>query len=158
MMVWLNTTTGFIIGVCTVLTFLWAGWKWARPRLAEAKADRIAQRDAIIGRPAIKDSITGDELVPALPGIGQRMANTEQQMTSLAEAMTKLADSHQLINKIGQQVAANTEGLASHNERITVLEEMKGERVLSKFEQIQLLKTMDTALKSDPSKHNDGDD
>jgi hypothetical protein len=60
----------------TLLTAVFAFFRWVRPRLKQAASDIQAGRDALIGRDAIHDTITGRELVPALPGIGVTRAES----------------------------------------------------------------------------------
>lgn len=61
------------------------GWlRWVRPRWRRASREVVAVRDSILGRDAIVDSITGREIAPALPGIGQRVATIEQALVTLA--------------------------------------------------------------------------
>jgi hypothetical protein len=104
----------------TLLTAVFAFFRWVRPRLKQAASDIQAGRDALIGRDAIHDTITGRELVPALPGIGVRMATTEQQMGVLTDAVAKLADS--------------TLRLDDHDNRLRRLEEGVVERVVTRAE------------------------
>jgi hypothetical protein len=104
----------------TLLTAVFAFFRWVRPKLKQAASDVRAGRDALVGREAIHDTITGAELVPALPGIGLRMATTEQQMGVLTEAVAKLADS--------------TLRLDDHDNRLRRLEEGVVERVVTRAE------------------------
>jgi hypothetical protein len=104
----------------TLLTAVFAFFRWVRPKLKQAASDIQAGRDALIGRDAIHDTITGKELVPALPGIGVRMATTEQQMGVLTDAVAKLADS--------------TLRLDDHDNRLRRLEEGVVERVVTRAE------------------------
>ena len=134
---------GLIVSVCTALALLWAGYKWVRPRCKRRQADRIAQRDAIIGRPAILDSITGRELAPALPGIGVRQANMEQQLTVLADAVAEMAKSNRRLDDHAAKIAANTEDIAE-------LKAMTAERVVGKVESVQLLRTMEAVANAEP--------
>jgi hypothetical protein len=72
--------------------FAWV--RWIRPSYRSAKADFIAARDAVVGRDAVVDTITGRTLAPALPGVGVRLDKHEQQMDVLTNAVAKIADSH----------------------------------------------------------------
>jgi hypothetical protein len=88
-----------LIGIATAVgVFL----RWVRPKLKQGASDIRAGRDALVGRDAVYDSITGAELVPALPGIGVRMATTEQQMGVLTDAVAKLADNDGRLNTLEQ--------------------------------------------------------
>ena len=97
-----------VIGLLTV-TFTF--FRWVRPQVKRAASDIQAGRDALIGREAIFDSITGKELSPALPGIGVRMATTEQQMSVLTDAVAKLADSTLRLDDHDQRLRRLEEGV-----------------------------------------------
>ena len=71
-----------LIGVMTLGAMIFGFFRWVRPKLKQASADIQAGRDALVGRDAIYDTITGKELAPALPGIGVRMATTELECRS----------------------------------------------------------------------------
>lgn len=77
-----------LYALCLLLA-LWLGWiKTIRPRLRAARQRWTQATDALLGRDAINDSITGEERVPALPGIGQRMSTVEDVMQTLVEAVS----------------------------------------------------------------------
>jgi hypothetical protein len=106
-----------VIGIATAVgVFL----RWVRPKMKQAASDIRAGRDALVGREPVFDSITGAELVPALPGIGVRMSTTEQQMGVLTDAVAKLADSSLRLD--------------DHEGRLKRLEEGVVERVVTKAE------------------------
>jgi hypothetical protein len=91
----------------------WRGWRSARMKVA-------AVTDAILGREAVFDSITGKEIAPPLPGMGVRMAHQEQQMEAITVAVTSLA--------------SQREALENHEGRIKALEEAAVERVVTRAE------------------------
>lgn len=119
-----------------ILTAIVAWFRWARPKWTVFKKDATAARDSILGREATHDSITGKEILPALPGIGQRVASLEENTAVMASAVRSLADTHQRLD--------------SHDERIRRLERGSSERELARTESIELLRTIDNAIKSDP--------
>lgn len=115
-----NAAVTLILGVIALVT-AFASWvKWARPRLQERERDRIAQRDALIGRPPVFDSITRKEISPALPGIGQRMASVEVAIAQLAESNLR----HH----------AHEQHLAKHDEQIAELQQARIERIVTRAE------------------------
>jgi hypothetical protein len=103
-----------------LMTAVFAFFRWVRPKVKQWASDIQAGRDALVGRDAVVDSITGKELAPALPGIGRRMATTEQQMGVLTEAVAKLADSSLRLD--------------DHDLRLKRLEEGVVERVVTRAE------------------------
>jgi hypothetical protein len=108
------------VGILTLLGLVF-GYLWkVRPGVKQVASDVRAGRDALVGRPAVYDSITGRELAPALKGIGVRMDTNEQQLGELTVAFAKLADS--------------TLRLDEHDQRLKRLEEGVVERVVTKAE------------------------
>jgi hypothetical protein len=77
-------------------------WRWARPRWRAGKKDAVAMRDTLIGRGPVLDSITGEELSPALPGVGVQMVHTKAQ---LEFAIGKLHEiEHEVTNNDGSSI------------------------------------------------------
>jgi hypothetical protein len=91
-----------LIGVITLGALVFSFIRWVRPKLRQAGSDIRAGRDALVGREAVFDTITGKELAPALPGIGVRMATTETQMSVLTDAVAKLADNDGRLSSLEQ--------------------------------------------------------
>ena len=108
------------------------GWfKWLRPRLKKVNAESVAIRDAILGRDAILDSITGEERVPALPGIGMRMATVEEALVALADVHVKMLD---------------------HEERIRSLETGSLERIAARADSVAAFKAIEAIAKEEDPK------
>src|SRR5690606_34845484 len=92
-----------VAGVVGVVAGLWR-WGWPRYRMARAKVTGVT--DAILGRDAIVDTITGRESALALPGIGGRRASQEQQMEMLTVTVTKLVDQQTHQELLAQRLTA----------------------------------------------------
>lgn len=118
-----------------ILGFVAAWFRWARPKWRGVKSDVVAGRDALLGREAVHDSITGKQIAPALPGIGQRVASLEESTSFIGSALSKLADTHARLD--------------DHAVRIKRLEAATDERTLARTESIELLRTIDTAFKAE---------
>lgn len=87
---WAPTVAALVVVVGALV-----GWfKWALPRYRRFTYKATAAVDSLVGREEIRDSITGQLLLPALPGIGVRMASTEGHVAKLAEAVSALAQTH----------------------------------------------------------------
>jgi hypothetical protein len=125
------------------------GWvKWLRPRFHKI-VDEIAKvRDSILGREAVRDSITGAEIAPALPGMGVRMAHQEQQMELLTVTVTKLVDQQMQQQKLEQRVE-------EHEGRIAKLEADQVERVVARAESAAAFRAIETAIKAAPDVEGD---
>jgi hypothetical protein len=100
--------------------------KWMRPFLSAAKADIISGRDALLGRDAIHDTITGREISPALPGMGIRMDTNETQMSlvvdavaQIAPALAKIADTQKWQEHADQVLAAHQEQIGGLQKQVT---------------------------------------
>jgi hypothetical protein len=140
----LNATMSAVLAAGALVALI-AGWlRWVRPRYRKARATMTAATDAIVGRPALLDSITGEEKVPALPGIGVRMAHQERQMELLAVTVTKLVDQQTHQRALEQRVD-------THDDRIRALEDAAVERVVGKAESAQAWSAMEAAIKARPS-------
>jgi hypothetical protein len=124
-----NGTAGLIIAVggatAVVVTLL----HQTRRAYKKGKREVGAFRDAVLGRDAIIHPDTGEELAPAVPGMGSRMATIE-------EAVVAMADERRRVDHL--------------EERVTVLEKKDMERALARTESIELMRTIDAALKSQP--------
>lgn len=126
-----SATTGLALSLCALLAVL-GGWlRWIRPRWRNGRREITAVRDAILGREAQFDSITGKEISPALPGMGVRMAHQEQQMELITSAVARLAETH--------------ERLENHESRIKKLEDAAVERVVARAESAAAWRAMEAA-------------
>lgn len=124
----------------TALGFLAAFLKWVKPitRAKAVSSDLRAIRDTLVGRPAMRDSITG-AIIPgtARPSIGQRMDDMAESVKKLADASTRL-DAHDARFK-------------DHDKRLSRIEDaLSIDRRLDKIESVQLLRTIETAVQADP--------
>lgn len=132
-----DVALGWVLGVFAVLGTVAGFFRWVLPRFRETKKDLRAFRDAILGREAINHPDTGVELAPPIPGIGNRMANQEQQMSVLTEAVSAIAGSHKRIDDL--------------EERMGRLEQNRDlERIVGKAESIQMFKTIETVANAQP--------
>ena len=133
----LDTASGLALTLLTLATVI-AGLyvKKLRPWLQQRESDRIAQRDALIGRPPIYDSITKKEIVPALPGIGQRMNTIEAAVAELVRS--------------NQRHEAHEAHLAVHDREIADLKNASVERVVTKAESAAAWRAMEAAALAQP--------
>lgn len=127
------------------------GWiRYIRPRWRRSKAEVVAVRDAILGRDAVLDTITGEERVPALPGIGVRTAKLEQGMELLSVAVTKLADQNAALVSIGRDVT-------DLQTRVDRLEAAAVERVVAKVESTAAWSAVEAVANTTPTDRIPGD-
>lgn len=132
-----NEAVALALGI-TALLGVFVGWvRWVRPKIRNGRREVVAVRDAILGRDAIHDSITGKEIEPALPGMGVRMAHQEQQMQILTEAVAKIADSHLALENL--------------EKRVKVLEDARMERVVSRAESANAWRAIAAAHEAGPN-------
>lgn len=132
----LDATFGVALAAVGLLS-AFVGWvKWLRPRLRETKRDSIAIRDAILGRDPVVDSITGKELAPALPGIGQRMATVEQALVTFAQNQHDLEVLRSRVDE--------------HDTEILALKNAAIERVITKAESVAAWQAMEAAANAEP--------
>lgn len=134
---------GLGISAATLLGILVGWFRWVRPKIKSATDQVAAARDAILGREEIKDNITGRTLVPALPGLGVRMAYAEdtlahqqKQMDLLTDAVDRLANVQEQLNDLVRRVVA--------------LEAQSIERVATKAEAVAAWRAIERVAEGQP--------
>lgn len=139
-----NDIIGLVLGLLALLGALLSYLRWVHPRIKKARATARAATDALLGRDAILDTITGEEIHPALPGVGARMAHQEQQMELLTVTVTKLVDQQVHQQKLERRV----DGL---EHRVKGLEDQTIERVAGKAESVAAWRAVEAvARQTDP--------
>lgn len=132
-----NSFVALLLGIAGVVTIALTLSRWyfktLKPRHLEKERDRIAQRDVLVGRPAVPDSITGKILAPALPGIGQRMDTIEQAVAELARS--------------NQRHEAHEAHLARHDREIADLAAGAMERIVGKVESVAAWQAVEAVAK-----------
>lgn len=118
-----------IITVGAAAAVVLAFWRWAWPRIKGVARDLSAFKAAVLGRDEVTHPDTGQTLVPAQPGLGGRMATIEVAVTELLRNNRRLDD---------------------HEIRIGRLEQGVEERTAARTETVELLRVVDTALKTPP--------
>lgn len=140
-----NEIVALALGILALLGAFAGYLKVIRPRIRKARVTLASASDALLGREAIYDSITGAEIAPALPGVGARMAHQEQQMELLTVTVTKLVDQQVHQQKLERRV----DGLES---RVKGLEDQTIERVAGKAESISAWRAVEAVAKQhDPT-------
>lgn len=119
-----------VLGILAILIPVWL--KWIRPKWRAFIHDVAAGRDALVGRDAIHDPLSGTQIAPALPGVGKRMETIEAALVVLAD---------------------NQAVLINHEERILALEQAAVERIVTRAESGAAYSAMEAAFRS----HDDPD-
>lgn len=123
-----------VLGILAIVVPVWI--KWGLPKWRSFKHDVTAGRDALVGRDAICDPISGTQLAPALPGIGKRMETIEGALVVLAEQQVTLSD---------------------HAMRLGKLETAAVERIAARVETGAAYSAMEAAFRSQPESNGDRD-
>ena len=118
------------------LTAIWKAIKRARAATRGAIVDGVKIRDSIIGRGAVVDTITGQQLAPPLPGIGQRMDTVERTVATLAD-QHRVLDDHE-------------DRLKAHAEAIAELKAASVERVVTRAESAAAWRAVEAVAMSTP--------
>jgi hypothetical protein len=127
---------GLVVLLCTLF-----GWlRWIRPRARRAASRVGAALDTIAGREAIVDNITGRELAPALPSIGERMDTMERTVSLLAQQQA-----HQVVQD--NEIAEIKVALGNHGDRIQQLEDGTIERIAAKAESVAAWRAVEAVAK-----------
>lgn len=103
------TEAGWILAIISGITAILVIHRKIMRRVRQWSATATQVSDVLLGREAMYDSITGQEVSPALPGIGTRMSKQEEQMELLTKAFSALSENHSRID--------------DHERRITALED-----------------------------------
>jgi hypothetical protein len=103
--------------------------RWLGPRFKSGIKTFGDFKAAVLGREAVVHPETGKELAPAQPGLGTRVASIEVAVTELVRVHGRLND---------------------HESRIGRLELAEQERALARTETVELLRVVDTALRTNP--------
>lgn len=153
----LNSAAGLTLTILTLVGIAAGAYaKKIKPARERKEADRIAQRDAILGRPAIPDTTRpGHILYPASPGLPERMSTQEEfaveqraRLDEMSRALVALAESH-------KHQAAQDKILDDHEGRLIKLEEAAVERVVAKAESAAAWRAMEAATKAQPDQEAD---
>lgn len=131
-----ESTVGLTVGLITIAGAVLTWLRWIRPKVKKGQAEAVAVRDAILGRDAVRDSITGRVLAPPLPGIGQRIDTVER-------AVATLADQHRVLEDHERRIKAN-------EARISKLEDAAAERIVTKQESALAWRAMEAATNATP--------
>lgn len=150
-------TVQLAIGLCTLAGFGLALWKWVLPRFRSVKSDARAIRDTLVGREAVRDSITGREISPAVPGIGSRMADQEQDVRGirtdvgvLTRAVADLASAQADMTALQARMDDHDRRITDNDHRLTAIEQGHHlERMAGKAESIHLYRAIESIAKDE---------
>lgn len=110
--------------------------RWVWPLILTGVRVLVSFKNAVLGTEEVRHPDTGAVLVPEQPGIGSRMATLEVAVTELVRNNRRL-DEHAVV-------------LGNHDGRLERLEKASEERTAARTETVELLRVVDTALRSDP--------
>lgn len=149
---------GVLASMATVALVAGGLLKTVHPKWKEAKQDIRAGRDALLGRPAVYDSITREIVQAELPGIGVRMANNEviqrqqaQQLTVLTDAVTKIADSHSRMDLAFSRISKVEEEVVTLRDEVKDLKVAAVERIVSRQDSVAAFRAIEAAQKATPT-------
>lgn len=131
---------GLALGLIALMGAVIAWARWIRPRYRAGKARIIGAVDALVGRDAIHDSITGKEIAPPLPGMGQRMAAMETAVTNLADLAVSQSHQDERITEAHLRINAL-------ETRVDSLETGRVEQVVTKAESVAAYRAMEAIAK-----------
>lgn len=109
----------------TTLVGVWIAWaKVIGPKVKRAWSRGVGFFQTIAGRDPIIDKITGKEVAPAVPPLGEQLGSIHETMSKLVAVIESNQDAHHRID--------------NHEARITVLEDGRVERIVSQAESAQM--------------------
>jgi hypothetical protein len=133
----------FLLALAGLLGVLITHFRWVRPRYRRWRSQFIAARDSIIGRPAELDTITGREIAPALPGVGMRLATTEEHLGKLASAVSELVHERAAREALAHRVTVV-------EDKVETLEAASVERVVNRVDSAHAWAAVAEAIKAQP--------
>lgn len=86
----LDDYAGWIVGVLGGLTAVGVIARWLRKRVRTFAQKWDRAREALVGREEIRHPDTDTVLVPSTPGLGQRLAHIEENLTVLSDTRTEM--------------------------------------------------------------------
>lgn len=154
----LDPVLKFIAALGAAVLVLAGLWRWLVPRVRNVKEDARAIRDTLVGREAIRDSITGREIEPAIPGIGSRMADQEQDVRGirndvgvLTRAVADLASAQADMSVIQARMDDHDRRISDNDRRLTLIEQAPFyERMAGKAESVAMFRAMEAIAKDEP--------
>jgi hypothetical protein len=97
----------------TTLAAIWLGWaKVVGPKLKPAWSRLVGTIQAIAGRDPIIDKVTGKEIAPALPPLGEQLSTINDTMAKLVVVIESNHDAHKRIDQVVQRVDGHDQALA----------------------------------------------
>jgi hypothetical protein len=90
MLNWMQDSAGWIVGVFGGLTVLGVVGRWLRKRARAFGQKWDRAREALVGREEIRHPDTDAVLVKATPGLGQRLAHIEENLTILSDTRSEM--------------------------------------------------------------------
>lgn len=125
------STLQWIIAAAAVLAVV-AGWvKTVMPMWRRL----TGTLDALGGRPPLVDKASGKEVAPALPPLGVRLSNIDDNLARLADTIDSLNDAHRRIDAVEQ--------------RVSVLEDSRVERVVAQAESAHMWRAVADKVEED---------
>ncbi len=118
-----------IITFGAAVAVVWSFLKWVWPLIRTGATTLVAFKNAVLGTDEVIHPDTGKTLVPAQPGLGSRVASIEVTLSELVRTNHRL------------------DGLEG---RVDSLERASAERTAARTETVELLRVVDTALKTQP--------
>ena len=146
----------WLLAVGGALALLAGFWRWFVGTDEKPGPWRRTRRvtravvDTLVGREATHDSITGEEIRPAIPGIGARMAEQEKHAAQVANDIGILTRAVADLARTSERLDAVERNHADLAQRVTAVEQGHFlERMAGKAESIQLFRTIEQVAKSD---------
>ena len=143
----LNDRLQLVLTLGAVLALFVTWTRFIRPRGRRLWAKVVGIFDAILGREEITDSITGERISPALPGIGARMATQEAGLAQQGNRLERLTQTVETLARVVEHQARLDKVAEDHEKRITALEKWQVERIFAREEATAAWRAMEAAHK-----------
>lgn len=104
----LDDYAGWIVAIATGLTTLVVFGRWVRKRARQFSQKWDNAREALVGREEIRHPDTGIVLVKATPGLGQRLAHIEENLTVLSDTRSEMQALTSRVDSIASSLEQHT--------------------------------------------------
>lgn len=99
---------------CTTILAVWVGWaKFIGPRVKRGWGRVVGIFQAIAGRDAIVDKVSGKEVAPAVPPLGEQLSTMNETIAKLVAVIESNHDAHERLNAHDKHLVAHDQAIGA---------------------------------------------
>lgn len=98
----------------STLLVIWIGWaKYVGPKVRRFTDRAVGIFQAIAGRDAIIDKVSGKEVAPAVPPLGEQLSSINDTMAKLVAVIESNHDAHERLNAHDKHLVAHDQAIGA---------------------------------------------